>query len=181
MQSNEFIKKNIETIKGHQAKLYSYLYDLVDKPLSTDIRLLEDVYCSFLNDNRDEIKKISIYALLFFLKIKKDKYKYVALQWAENIFNNEEFRLFCIAGLSQAFMDSKDPKLLSSFYEIFNNHNEDSDLRTEGFLGMMKVIGLSTIAITQKNENILIMNFDDIQIDNFIQEMQIVNQLKDSL
>jgi len=178
MQSNESIKKNIETIRDHQVKLYSYLYDLVDKPLSVDENFLENIYCGFLNDDRNEIKRISVYALLFFLKIKKDKYKVIALKWAQNMDNNEELRLSCMAGLSQAYTGSKDPQLLSFFFNVFTELNEDEDLRAESFVGMMKVLGLSTIEITRKNQNRLVIAFDDIDIESFGYEMNIVKKLK---
>src|SRR6185312_10193536 len=145
MQNNELVKNNIQSIKDHQVKLYSYLYDLVDKPLSVDIKFLENIYSSFLDDNRDEIKKISIYALLFFLKIKKDKYKLLALQWAQNPNNNEGLRSYFMAGLSQAYMESKEPQLLSFFFDVFSDPNEYEDLRAAGFTGMMQVLGLSSI------------------------------------
>jgi len=178
MQSNESIRKNIETIRDHQVKLYSYLYDLVDKPLSVDEKFLENIYSDFLNDNRSEIKRISIYALLFFLKIKKDEYKEIALKWAQNADNREDLRLFCMAGLIQAYAGSKDPQLLSFFFDIFTELNEDEDLRAEGFVGMMKILGLSTVEIMQKNQNRLVIAFDDIDIENFGYEMDIVKKLK---
>lgn len=178
MQSKELIKKNIELIKHHQVKLYSYLYDLVDKPLSVDSEFLENIYCGFLNDDRSEIKRISIYALLFFLKIKKDKYKLVALQWAQDVEKSEELRLFSMAGLSQAYMGSKDPQLLSFFFDVFTEVNEYEDLRASGFEGMMKVLGLSTIDIMQKNQNKLIIAVDDVEIGNFRNEIDTINKLR---
>lgn len=178
MKNNDLIKENIEALKSHQVKLYSYLYDLVDKPLSVDSRFLENIYSGFLDDNRSEIRKISIYALLFFLKIKKDKYKLLALQWAKNTNNDEELRLCCMAGLSQAYIGSKEPQLLSFFSNVFTNPNEDDNLRTEGFTGMMKVLGLTSIEIMQKNQNNLVISFDDIDVENFSSEFEIIDKLK---
>ena len=110
--------------------------------------------------------------------MKKDKYKVIALQWAKDVDNSEELRLSCMAGLSQAYAGSKDPQLLSFFFDVFTELNEDEDLRAEGFAGMMKILGLSTIEIMQKNQNRLVIAFDDIDIENFGYEMDIVKKLK---
>lgn len=141
-----------------------------------DIPFLEKTYTSFLEDNRSEIRRISIYALLFGLKIKKDKYRDFALRNLEDLENDLDMRLTSTSSIAQAYMGTKEVKILSTLSNIFENTDEDEDLRVECFTAMLKILGLSSTKIIEKNERALI-SFDDLNIEAFYKEMDEVKKM----
>ncbi len=162
MKSKEIILKELNDIKNHDTKLYSYLYNLVYQDWCGDSKFLEKIYNSFLDDNRSEIRRISIYALLFGLKIQNDKYKEFAIKYSQGINASSALRQMCISGLAEAYGESKDVQILSCFYEIYRNSEEDEDIRGACFTGLMRIIGMTSMEILRMNNDNLIFSSDDI-------------------
>jgi hypothetical protein len=171
------IRNEIERIKDNESKLYSYLYDLTYQEISTNVRFLETIYSRFLEDKRTEIKRVAIYCLLFGLQIRKSEYKKVALTELKNKLGDSDLRLTCASGLAQAYLATDDKDLLSVFYSIFNDPDEDEGIRSESFVGMMKVHGMNSTKILEKNLNKIIMSVDDLYLENFEQEIDEIKGL----
>jgi hypothetical protein len=171
------IKNEIEKIKDDESKLYSYLYDLAYLELSKNIRFLESIYIPFLKDDRSEIRRVAVYCLLFGLKIQKPEIKEAALEYLRNMRSDIDLRATCISGLSQAYMGTDDRELLSLFYDLFANEEEDEDIRTECFSGMMKLHGLNSVQILNKNRNQVIMSFEDVHFDEFEKELSEIRRI----
>lgn len=177
MGYKESIQKEIKKIQEDGTKLYSYLYDLAYKAEVDDLRFLENVFNSFLSDERSEIKRVSIYGLLFALKIRNIRYKRTALQYLEDDTNDFSLRLMCVSGLAEAYMGTEDLYLVKLFYFMFNKADEDDDIRTECFVGLMKLLGLSSVEMMRKNQNRVIISFNDINMTDFLQEINKIEQL----
>jgi hypothetical protein len=173
----DIIKQEIESIKDNESKLYSYLYNLTYQERTKNTRLLESIYSEFLEDKRSEIKRVAIYCLLFGLKIKKPEYKKAALLSLENKANDFDLRLTCISGLSQTYFATDDKELLNLFFSIFNDQEEDEDIRTEAFTGMMKIHGIDSRDLLSKNSDKIIMSIDDIELGNFEQEIEDIKKI----
>ena len=171
------IRNQIERIKDNESKLYSYLYDLTYQEISPNVRFLETIYSRFLEDKRTEIKRVAIYCLLFGLQIRKSEYKKVAFTELKNKFGDFDLRLSCASGLAQAYFATDDKDLFSVFYSIFNDQDEDEGIRSECFIGMMKVHGMNSTEILEKNLNKIIMSVDDLFLENFEQEIDEIKGL----
>lgn len=165
------IRNEIERIKDNESKLYSYLYDLTYQEITTNVRFLETMYFQFLEDKRTEIKRVAIYCLLFGLQIRKNEYKKVALKDLMDMSEDFDLRLTCASGLGQAYQATDDKDLLSVLYSIFNDQEDDEGIRTECFVGMLKIHGMNSLEILEKNLNRIIMSMDDLYLDNFEQEI----------
>lgn len=176
MNIEKDVLEEIEKSRQNTTKLYSYLYDLVYEGKVKNIKFLEELYSSFLKDERSGIRQISIYALLFGLQIKNDIYKRKAIEFIRDLRSSLDLRLFSLSGLSQAYADTYDLEVLNIFYSLFRDENEDSDVRASCFTGMMRLIGLSTVEITRKNGNVII-GYEDIQFDEFGDSIGIIERL----
>lgn len=177
MKNEKLIEQEILEVKDNTNKLYSFLYDLVYKEQSKNINFLERIYRQFLQDNRPQIKRISIYALLFGLKLKNEHYAQVAIENVLNLDNDLDLRLTCLSGLAECYYETKDQKLLTLFYHFFISNSEDSDVRAQSFIGIMKILGMTSIEIMKKNSNKIVVSFDDIQVENFSSELQKVRKI----
>ncbi len=166
MESEKSIKQKIEGIKNDESRLYSYLYNLTYKEVTKNAKFLEDIYVTFLDDTRIEIKRVSIYCLLFGLKIRKDRYKNIALLHLQDIEADFDLRLACISGLSQAYLESKDCEIVTVFYSVYKNEAEDGDIRSECFTGLLRLLGVTTVELIQIN-GALIVGLDDIDLNKF--------------
>jgi len=171
------IKNDIENIRGDEAKLYSYLYDLTYLEKSKNIRFMEAIYIPFLKDARSEIRRVAIYCLLFGLKIRKMEIKEIALHELRNNHNDIDLRVSCISGLSQAYMATDDGEILSLFYSLFVDEGEDSDIRLESFVGMMILHGLKSAQIMSKNRSRPYMSFEDLHVDEFAKELSEIRRI----
>lgn len=171
------IRQDIDSIKENESKLYSYLYDLTYQEKTNNVRLLETIYSEFLNDKRSEIRRVAIYCLLFGLKIKKPEYRQAALLNLTNKASDFDLRLTCASGLSQAYFATDDKELLGILFSIFNNQEEDEDIRTEAFTGMMGVHGMDSRELLSRNSNKIVMSMDDIDIGSFEQEIEEIKTL----
>ena len=177
MKSENLIKSEIDKVRNNETKLYSYLYDLIYNEESKNANFLEKVFSTFINDERDEIKRIAIYGLLFGLKIKNDIYKNIAVKELGNTYADFDLRLTSLSSVSEAYKGSKDEKLLALFFKIFNSDEEDEDLRTQSFIGMMKLLGMSSLEITKVNNNKVIVGIEDINLSEFSDEILKVKSL----
>ncbi|MBL3657116.1 hypothetical protein [Fulvivirga sediminis] len=164
------IYDHIKSIESNEVKLYSFLYDLIYNEESNDVSFLEKLYSSFLLDDRSEIKRIAIYALLFGLKIQKDRYKNFALDNLQDTENDYDLRLTCISGIGQAYRNTREPLILSILSTLYNDSTEDLNIRAECFSSMMRVYGLDSKEMVKKN-NCIIVSFEDIEQDNFNDEL----------
>jgi hypothetical protein len=173
----EKIRQELEKIKDNESKLYSYLYDLTYQEVTSNVRFLETIYSKFLNDKRSEIRRVAIYCLLFGLQIKKPEYKNKALLNMKDKSNDLDLRRTCISGLAQAYFATDDQEILNTFYSTYNNHDEDEDLRAESFVGMLKVHGLNSAEILNKNNNKLIMYVDDIEFAHYEREIEDIKDI----
>ena len=171
------IKNEIENIKDDESKLYSYLYDLTYLELSHNIRFMETIYLPFLKDDRSEIRRVAIYCLLFGLKIRKPEIKEAALENLRDQRSDIDLRSTCISGLSQAYMGTDDKELLSIFYDLFADEEEDGDIRTVCFVGMIHLHGLNSVQILNKNRNQIIMSFEDVHFDEFEKELSEIRRI----
>ncbi|SEP48188.1 hypothetical protein [Niastella yeongjuensis] len=171
------IRKDIESIKENETKLYSYLYDLTYQEKTNNVRLLETIYSEFLNDKRSEIKRVALYCLLFGLKIKKPEYRQAALITLTDKASDFDLRLTCVSGLAQAYFATDDKGLLGTLFTIFNDQEEDEDIRTEAFTGMMGIHGINSVELLSKNSNKIVMSMDDIKLENFEQEIKEIKVL----
>lgn len=144
------IRNEIERIKDDETELYSYLYNLAYQEMTPSVRFLETIYSRFLEDKRTEIKRVAIYCLLFGLQLRKPEYKRIALVDLDNKLGDFDLRLSCAAGLGQAYHATDDVDILSVFYSIFNDQGVDEGIRTECFIGMMKVHGLIALKFLQR-------------------------------
>lgn len=179
MTTEQEALKQIEENKQNSSKLYSYLYDLFYEGKIKNIKFLEGIYASFLNDDRSSIRQISIYALLFGLQIRNNIYKQKAVEFIRDLRSDFDLRLFSLSGLSQAYMGTCDVELLNIFYSLFMNEQEDSDIRATCFTGMMRLVGMSTPEITRNNGS-LIISHDDIRIDNFSRQLKEIREMIDN-
>jgi len=171
------IRNEIERIKDNESKLYSYLYDLTYQEITPNVRFLETIYSRFLEDKRTEIKRVAVYCLLFGLQIRKLEYKKIALADLDDKFGDSDLRLTCASGLAQAYQATYEEDILSVFYSIFNDKDADEGIRTECFVGMMKVHGLNSTEILDKNFNKIIMSIDDLHLENFEKEIYEIKDL----
>ena len=171
------IRQDIESIKENETKLYSYLYDLTYQEKTNNVRLLETIYAEFLNDKRSEIRRVAFYCLLFGLKIKKPEYRQAALLNLMNKTSDYDLRLTCASGLAQAYFATDDKELLGAFFSIFNDQEEDEDIRTEAFTGMMKIHGIDSKELLNRNSNKIVMSIDDIDLENFEQDFEEIKSL----
>lgn len=175
--TKEEIEKHIQAIKGQENKLYSFLYDLVYEELTNDTKFLEKVYASFLDDQRSEIKRISIYALLFGLKLNNDRYKNLALSEINNPLADFDLKLTCLSSISQAYFGTEDISILKASYGVFLKESEDDDLRFEAFNTVLKTLGLNSASILKKNGKLLI-SFDDLNLSSFSEELDRLKSLE---
>jgi glycerophosphoryl diester phosphodiesterase len=171
MDSEKSILNEIAEIRNSDTKLYSYLYDLAYESDGSNDNFIEKILDSFLSDERTEIKSVSIYGLLFGLKIRKEKYKEFALTNIIDEQANFDLRLKCISSVSEAYQGSKDNLLLETLFNTFYKNEEDSDIKTESFIGMMKLMNYTSVEIMRKNQNTVIISFDDININQFKSEI----------
>ena len=165
MNFKETVLNEIAKIEDNDTKLYSYLYDLAYDGKANDLKFLEKTFSSFLNDKRNEIKRVSIYGLLFALKIRNERYKKFALKYALDTESSFNLRLMCMSALAEAYMGLEDIEILSLFFNVFKNEDEDEDIRAQSFIGMMKLLGISSAEITRQNQNTVIISFDDINLE----------------
>lgn len=170
MNKEQLILGEINEIKNNANKLYSYLYDLFYQGRIKNINFLEGVFSSFLTDERSSIRQIAIYALLFGLRIQKDKYRMKALEFVDAPDSDFDLRLFSLSGLSQAYMNTKDKALLTKFYLLYNSDSEDSDIQATAFTGMLRILGLTTVDISSMNGKVIIAA-DDINPDVFSKQL----------
>ena len=138
---------------------------------------METIYVPFLKDTRSEIKRVAIYYLLFGLQLRKPEIKETALKELINEHNDIDLRLTCITGLANAYMDTDDAELLSVFFSHFIDKNEEEDIRSECFVGMMKLHGLNSVQIINKNKNQIIVSFEDLHFDGFEKELSEIRQI----
>jgi hypothetical protein len=83
----------------------------------------------------------------------------------------------CISGLAQAYMGTDDRELLSVFYSLFVNEEEESEIRLECFVGMMILHGLNSAQIVNKNRNRIIMSFEDLHVVEFEKELSEIGRI----
>jgi hypothetical protein len=171
------IRQDIENLKENETKLFSYLYNLTYQEKINNIWLLESVYSDFLNDKRSEIKRVAIYCLLFGLKIKKPKYRQIALLNLKNKASDFDLRLTCASGLSQAYFGTDDIDILKLFFSTFNDQDEDEEIRTEAFTGMMKIHGIDSRDLLSINSDKIIISIDDIELSDFEQEIEEIKKI----
>ena len=176
MDKKEEILQYINEIRLNESELYSYLYDLIYKEIISDVKWLEHVYAGFLEDQRNEIKRIAIYGILFGLKIQKDVYLDFALKNKKDIESDFDLRLTCVSGLSAAYFGTKNVKIVSLLFLVFNNIDEDEDIQCTCFTSLLMLIGLSSRDIFLKNKG-LIFNLNDINLGNFKRELQLLTNI----
>lgn len=179
MKSKEIIQKELNDVRNHNTKLYSYLYNLIYQEWSNDNKFLEKIYNSFLDDERSEIKRISIYSLLFGLKIQNDKYREFAIKYSREVNASADLRQMCILGLSEAYGESKDVQILSCFYNIYRNSKDDEDIRGACFTSLMRIMGMTSVEILRKNNDILIFSSDDVNSELFSDQIAEIEKLID--
>jgi hypothetical protein len=80
-------------------------------------------------------------------------------------------------GLAQAYMGTDDKELLSAFYILFKDEEEDSDIRTDSFVGMLQLHGLNSVEILNKNQNQVIISIRDIHFNEFEKELAEVERI----
>lgn len=177
MSREKQIEMDIEKIRDNETNLYSLLYNLVYKEIDLNLQFLEKIYVSFLTDKRSEIQRISIYCLLFGLQIKNEKYKEFALAKLGSAESDFDMKQFCISGLAIAYKGSKDIKLLDVFYSLYSSVHEDSDLRVAAFTGMMNLLGIESLEILKRNNNIVIFSIDDISTNLFVEEIKSIEKI----
>lgn len=177
MYSKQLIQNKIIEFNNDEIKLYSFLYDLVYDQLIDDIDFLENLYANLLMDQRSEIRRVSIYALLFGLQIQKEKYKNFALENLELIDNNYDLRATCIQAVTKAYSGSKNKQIASTLHFILMNEDDDEDIKVECFVGLLKLIGLSAKEIIQKNSNSIIMEMEDVDLELFTEELKEINEI----
>lgn len=150
------ILEQIDKVFNDEVKLYSLLYDLIYEEKENDVTFLRKLYESFLKDDRSEIKRIAIYAILFGLKIKNNKFLDIALSELSDDSADIHMRLTCVSSLASAYFSTDEKQILSVFEGIYFNDKEDDNLRTECFLGILKVQGLTSSEIVIKNGGIVV-------------------------
>lgn len=165
MNEEKKVLGEIDSIKDSNTKLYKYLYDLCYTDRIKNLSLVEKVLVSYLDDSRSSIRRVAIYGLLFGLKIQKEKYKVIAIAFINDPDSDFDLKLFSLSGLSQAYMGTSDVELLRLFYSLYKN-DEDPDIKATCFAGMLRILGLSTVEITQMN-GAVILTEDDIRIEKF--------------
>lgn len=175
MNEEKLILKEIDGIRNSSSKLYSYLYDLFYRGKTKNLSFLEGVLDSFLDDSRSSIRRVSIYGLLFGLQSKKEKYKNKAIEFIKNSDSDFDLRSFSLSGLSQAYMGTSDIELLRLFYSSYTT-DEDTDIKAACFAGMLRILGLSTIEITQMNGNVILTE-GDINLEKFSQQLDEIRSI----
>ena len=176
MSLKENVKKDLKSLEGNETKLYSYLYDLIYNETIKDLSFLEKLYSSYLDDERTEIKRIAIYSLLFALKLRKEKYLDFAIENLIDANNDFQLRLTCVSGVTQAYLNTQNKRLTTELYNIYKSFDEDEDIKTESFVGILKVLGLTSKDIIEKN-NKMIIGFQDINLENFSEEVMLIEEI----
>ncbi|MBC9914075.1 hypothetical protein [Chitinophaga varians] len=169
MNEEKLIWSEIDNINDSSTKLYKYLYDLYYTDRIKSVSSIEKVLASYLGDSRSSIRRVAIYGLLFGLKIQKEKYRTKAIQFINEPDSDLDLRMFSLSGLSQAYMGTSDVALLKLFYSLYGS-DEDTDMRATCFAGMLRILGLSTMEITQMNGDVIITQ-EDINLERFTQQL----------
>ena len=74
-------------------------------------------------------------------------------------------------------MATDDRELLSTFNLLFKDEEEDVDIRTEAFVGMMKLHGLNSVQIAKRNNNKIVFSISDIHLEEFSDELLEIDKI----
>lgn len=173
--NNMKIPSEFKKIELDERALFSKLYNLAYSN-KEKINEFYEIFEHYLNDKRSEIKRVSIYALLFVGNLNKPKYLLAAQDLLLNEDNDEDLRIMCASSLAQVYFGSQNKHLITVLYKLFLNRSESNGIRTSAFKCMLQIIGITSAEILIKNKNPII-EYEDIKLEQFITELKTIEDL----
>ncbi len=132
---------DIKFLEEDETKLYCYLVNLAKSEQGrSNISLFE----KYLTHETADIRAAAIFSLLFVMKIDNPRYRQEAIKYVMDKSEDFDLRQWCVSGLAQTYFGKNDLELLSLFYDLLNDKNEDEDIKPVILRGILKLHGLST-------------------------------------
>jgi len=142
------VNRNIEELSHDEQALYKYVMDVAKQD---DVNLYENVFLKLLDDPRDSIREVGIFALLFQVHSKSHKAKQEAIKNALDKNVDFDLRNWSISGLGVAYHNSRDMKLMNLMMTILNDEAEKKPFRRTALSSLLNIYGLTTREITLRS------------------------------
>lgn len=163
---------NMDTFEKDETFLYKELTELAK---SSKAKLSIETFEKYLEHKSPDIRSASIYGLLFSLKIRDLRYKAKALFYLDDKKEDFDLRQWCVSGLSQAYEGSQDLELMSKFYQMLNDKNEDSELKPALLRGLLRIAGLNSRDIFLRVG--IVKKVDELVLNKFSEELSRIKGL----
>lgn len=177
------IFKKVKSLKANHEDLARYLYDIVVSytmynPEMKDVLIsLIPEYEDFLfNSNYWLAQDVALYALLFKLKIKNDKYLNKAVEILTHTDIDIDVRKRAGSSLAVAYFGTKNRLLLNIFLDIKENETEPEMFRYMCLRDMLGVWGITALEVS--NKAIVPMHEDGNHLDNDKAFINDINEIK---
>lgn len=163
--------KDLES-KNDADELGGYLTNLV-KHAKNPLRF-EKEFNKHLYSKDWYLKKTAIFCLLFALQIDKPEYRKKAIEFINDVNEDEEVRRWSISGLGQTYQNTNDNELIKLFWTKVNDPSEDNSFKSGFVSSILTIIGISSREQLMRTGKII--NSAEFLIESFEEEFELIKK-----